>query len=57
MDADTGSPREVVVGVDGSDPGLRAVGWAATEARLRSLPLHIVHASPHAVDPVLHVGH
>jgi nucleotide-binding universal stress UspA family protein len=36
--------RSVVVGVDGSDASLRAVEVAATEARLRRLPLRVVHA-------------
>jgi nucleotide-binding universal stress UspA family protein len=37
--------RPVVVGVDGSEPGLRAVDWAADEAALRGLPLRLVYAS------------
>jgi nucleotide-binding universal stress UspA family protein len=37
--------REVVVGVDGSECGLRAVRWAAHEAALRQAPLRIVHAA------------
>ena len=39
--------REVVVGVDGSECGLRAVRWAAHEAALRNAPLRIVHAAPY----------
>ncbi|BCM64776.1 MULTISPECIES: universal stress protein [Streptomyces] len=35
----------LVVGVDGSEPSLRAVDWAADEAALRGLPLRLVHAS------------
>ncbi|WP_046733305.1 universal stress protein [Streptomyces humi] len=35
----------VVVAVDGSEPGLRAVDWAADEAVLRGLPLRLVYAS------------
>ncbi|MCX5257155.1 universal stress protein [Streptomyces canus] len=35
----------VVVGVDGSESGLRAVDWAADEAALRGLPLRLVYAS------------
>ncbi|WP_329333986.1 universal stress protein [Streptomyces sp. NBC_01352] len=35
----------VVVGVDGSEPGLRAVDWAADEAALRGVPLRLVYAS------------
>jgi nucleotide-binding universal stress UspA family protein len=37
--------REVVVGVDGSECGLRAVRWAAHEAARRNAPLRIVHAA------------
>ncbi|MFD2684522.1 universal stress protein [Streptomyces phyllanthi] len=35
----------LVVGVDGSEPSLRAVDWAADEAVLRGVPLRLVHAS------------
>jgi nucleotide-binding universal stress UspA family protein len=35
----------MVVGVDGSEPSLRAVDWAADEAALRGLPLRLVYAS------------
>lgn len=38
----------VVVGVDGSRIGLDAVRWAVAEARLRGLPLQILHAAPYA---------
>lgn len=34
----------VVVGVDGSESALRAVRWAADDARRRRLPLRLVHA-------------
>ncbi|MGE0220410.1 universal stress protein [Mycolicibacterium sp.] len=39
------APRGVVVGVDGSPSSLSAVRWAAGEARLRGLPLTIVHVA------------
>jgi nucleotide-binding universal stress UspA family protein len=39
--------REIVVGVDGSECGLRAVRWAAHEAARRNAPLRIVHAAPY----------
>jgi len=42
----TGPGPVVVVGVDDSDNSLVAVDAAATEAALRHLPLHIVHADP-----------
>ncbi|MEU3983353.1 universal stress protein [Streptomyces sp. NPDC026672] len=35
----------LVVGVDGSEPSLRAVDWAADEAALLGAPLRIVYAS------------
>ena len=41
------SGAEVVVGTDGSATALRAVAWAATEARLRGLGLRIVHVAPY----------
>lgn len=34
----------VVAGVDGSEPSLRAVDWAADEAVLRGVPLRVVYA-------------
>ncbi|AKH85775.1 hypothetical protein AA958_30155 [Streptomyces sp. CNQ-509] len=36
--------RHVVVGVDGSDPSMAAVRWAAAEAAARRISLRIVHA-------------
>ena len=39
---------EVVVGTDGTAPALRAVAWAATEARLRGRALRIVHVASYA---------
>jgi nucleotide-binding universal stress UspA family protein len=51
MDSDDGNSHDVVVGVDGSELALHAVGWAATEAQLRGRILRIVHAVPHAGDP------
>ncbi|MFI2629146.1 universal stress protein [Streptomyces collinus] len=35
----------LVVGVDGSEPSLRAVDWAADEVALRGVPLRLVNAS------------
>lgn len=35
----------LVVGVDGSEPSMRAVDWAADEAALRGVPLRLVYAS------------
>jgi nucleotide-binding universal stress UspA family protein len=58
--ADASPATAVVVGVDGSEHSLRALEWAAHEARLIGAPLHIVHAFPHeflkagSADP--HVG-
>lgn len=43
--AQTGTPDgAVVVGVDGSDTSTCALRWAAAEARLRDVPLRVVHA-------------
>lgn len=53
MDAHDGGRHDVVVGVDGSELALHAVGWAATEAQLRGLPLRIVHAAPHRAPEIL----
>jgi nucleotide-binding universal stress UspA family protein len=53
----TTAGRRVVVGIDGSDSAVRAVRWAAKEARRRSAGLRLVHAvevltgfAPHVVD-------
>ncbi|MEU4968993.1 universal stress protein [Streptomyces smyrnaeus] len=35
----------VVVGVDGSEPGMEAVDWAVDEAALRGVQLRVLHAS------------
>ncbi len=52
MDARTSSRHHgadrIVVGVDGTDTALNAVRWAVGEARLRGLPLTVVHADPYA---------
>jgi len=42
--------RTVVVGVDGSDCGLRAVRWGAAEAARRQVPLRLVTAFGLTVD-------
>lgn len=35
----------IVVGVDGSEPSMRAVDWAVDEAALRGASLRLVYAS------------
>lgn len=53
--SDERSPREVVVGVDGSDSSSSALRWAAHDATLRGVPLVVVHVAP-AGDPGLSAG-
>ncbi|TLM87496.1 universal stress protein [Pseudarthrobacter sp. NamE5] len=38
-------PRSIVAGYDGSEEAAAAIRWAAQQARLRSLRLHVVHVS------------
>ncbi|MFZ4668614.1 MAG: universal stress protein [Microthrixaceae bacterium] len=44
----------IVVGVDGSENSLEALRWAASEARLRALPLRVVGAF---TSPVMASGY
>jgi nucleotide-binding universal stress UspA family protein len=48
--------RDIVVGVDGTSTALRAVQWAAAEARLRGTPLRILHAAPYTTGPAPDLG-
>ncbi|MEV4671430.1 MULTISPECIES: universal stress protein [Actinomadura] len=41
---DASAINGVVVGYDGSQNGIRALDWAADEARARGLPLTVIHA-------------
>lgn len=43
------SEKPILVGYDGSQSGDRALHWALDEARLRSLPVTILHAQPSEV--------
>jgi nucleotide-binding universal stress UspA family protein len=44
----TDAPRRIVVGVNGSQPSLAALRWAAGEARLREARLHVVYVWDHS---------
>lgn len=50
-------PLDVVVGVDGSLIALDAVRWAVAEARLRGMPLRILHAAPYAAGSAAGTRH
>jgi nucleotide-binding universal stress UspA family protein len=41
----------VVVGIDGSQAGLRAAEWAVDEAASREIPLRLLHVIPDNVEP------
>jgi nucleotide-binding universal stress UspA family protein len=45
--SEAGPTREVLVGVDGSECGLRAVRWAVQEAARRGAAVRILHAAPY----------
>jgi nucleotide-binding universal stress UspA family protein len=53
-DADRPAHGPVVVGVDGSEVGAKALRWAAEEARARKAPLRAVHAwqVPYLLPPI-----
>ncbi|HEX5495177.1 MAG TPA: universal stress protein, partial [Mycobacteriales bacterium] len=53
---DTGTTRWVMVGVDGSEPSLETVGWAAVEAAERGMSLRICHVLRAAGGPDLVTG-
>jgi nucleotide-binding universal stress UspA family protein len=42
MSAAAGTPRTIVVGVDGSEPSKRALRWAADQAKLSGAQLKVV---------------
>lgn len=44
MNRRTSGTTPIVVGVDGSEPALQAVRWAARDAAYRHAPLHLVYA-------------
>lgn len=50
--AGPGRPTRVVVGVDGSEPGRRALHWAAEEAQRRGADLEVVHAWHPPIQPL-----
>lgn len=53
---DAGLARGLVVGIDGSDTGDRALRWAAVEARRREVPLDLVHSRPLPSHQLLGMG-
>ncbi|MFK0237834.1 universal stress protein [Streptomyces vinaceus] len=44
---------QVTVGLDGSSEGFAAVAWAAREAVLREVPLHLVHVEERHLTPAI----
>ncbi|MEV6025764.1 universal stress protein [Streptomyces sp. NPDC052036] len=46
-------PRPVIVGLDGSSESRAAAEWAAREAKLRGLPLTLVHVCEPAPSPLM----
>jgi nucleotide-binding universal stress UspA family protein len=50
--ADTAGQGQIVVGVDGSEAGRRALQWALDEARMRRAECLLVHAWSVGVDEV-----
>lgn len=50
--ATPGREARVVVGVDGSEPGRRALQWAADEAQRRGADLEVVHAWHPPIQPL-----
>lgn len=58
--ADSGAPRRIVAGTDGSEASMRAVRWAASKAVLLGCELVIVHSwssTYRAVDPASEQAH
>jgi nucleotide-binding universal stress UspA family protein len=51
MNSSVITPGTIVAAVDGSDHALRAVQWAAAQARLEGRPLALVHATGHEGAP------
>ncbi|MGW5398148.1 universal stress protein [Streptomyces sp. NPDC003952] len=49
--------RKVIAGLDGSPASLAAAEWAAREARLRRLPLKLVHAVEEWIPPYGYASH
>lgn len=55
-----GEPAKVVVGIDGSEPSLRALRWASDQATLMGIPLEVVTAwtfpeHPAPLDVPVHI--
>lgn len=52
--------RGIVVGVDGSEPAQKALAWALEEARMRGVPVTVVHGwdyyTPYGRNMAAYVG-
>jgi nucleotide-binding universal stress UspA family protein len=50
----TSFTRRILVGIDGSPASVAAVRWAASEARLRGMRVHVVHVRERRVPAPAH---
>ena len=50
----TSSTKRILVGIDGSPASVAAVRWAASEAQLRGMRIHVVHVRERRVPAPAH---